>query len=212
MSVVLADVHRFCCPRDFGQGSLESLSEKASTSVQKTTGDVVTSSSLSSDYLKHGKSAREKRTKKAPFAQLPIDDMELKRETLSDAEISAYDKFDVKRGQIVEDIRFLLQENMSLLGDQFDMKKMECHFANFLPQIIRKTGRKKRKSIATTSAPKKEFLCQAYVQCAKRCSRKVDGQQQRYCGLHTILRFGDIHTGYLKKNNILRCKAHQEHQ
>ncbi len=44
--------------------------------------------------------------------------------------------------------------------------------------------------------------CMAYIQSGRQCSRMVRHSTRNYCGLHTILHYGDITTGYLNKNTI----------
>lgn len=44
--------------------------------------------------------------------------------------------------------------------------------------------------------------CLAYIQSGRQCSRKVRNRVGNYCGLHTVLHYGDVNTGFLNKNTI----------
>jgi hypothetical protein len=136
-----------------------------------------------------------------------IVDEPFDRQTLDQTDIAAYEKFDMRRQQIEQDIKYLLDENKDILGHHLDMSKVEQHFAGFFPHIpkksLRKSPRNLERKYLQDAAARPTTMCEAYVQNGKRCSRRVKVSGQQFCGLHTFFRFGDIRIGYLRKNNFL---------
>lgn len=112
-----------------------------------------------------------------------------------------FEIFNIKRHEIILDIARLMKT--------VDTKKSSKdalfqHLETYCPKFKISKKRKKYNSIqeATKSANVYSKRCMAYIQCGRRCSRNVKTDEQKYCGLHEILHYGDIETGFLNKNTI----------
>ncbi len=124
-----------------------------------------------------------------------------------------------------------LQKGLTMYDKDFYERKEEQELRDEMDKIIisleksqpkikintRKTKKNKDKSDVFTKCKKETdpkglvvhnhnssspVQCLAYIQSGRQCSRKVRNSNKSYCGLHNILHYGDINTGYLIKNTI----------
>lgn len=112
-----------------------------------------------------------------------------------------FEIFNIKRHEIILDVARLMKS--------VDIKK-NCkdaffhHLETFSPKF--KLSKKRKKSNLNPEPSSTANLyskrCMAFIQCGRRCSRNVKTNEQKYCGLHEILHYGDIETGFLNKNTI----------
>lgn len=131
-------------------------------------------------------------------------------------ESELFEIFNIHKQGLIRDIHNLLSDVCS----QDEMDKIIISLEKSQPKIkinTRKTKKNKDKSDVFTKCKKETdpkglvvhnhnssspVQCLAYIQSGRQCSRKVRNSNKSYCGLHNILHYGDINTGYLIKNTI----------
>jgi hypothetical protein len=162
---------------------------------QKTTTTTTTTTTNEKKDKKAKRSHQRKRTKRHLYENRQ------RFENLSEGDIIGLDIFDKKRAGISEQAKILLHTMRGLHSPQ-DFENILEHFDNFFPCLaISRSRRKQNQSTRKHLITDSEMRCIAYVQSGQQCSRRVKNKYDRYCGLHSVLRFGDLHTGYLKKNS-----------
>ena len=129
--------------------------------------------------------------------------------------------FCIKKQEHIRDIQDLLSHVYST----DELEKIIFFLENSQPKIKINTRKRKPQNLLfiENKSPKKKtseqphsqdkvtnesslvcepLQCLAYIQSGRQCSRKVRNRAGNYCGLHTVLHYGDVNTGFLNKNTI----------
>jgi hypothetical protein len=134
-------------------------------------------------------------------------------------ESDLFEIFNIQKQDLIRDIHNLLvdvcsQDELDKIIISLEKSRPKIKINN---RITKKTkGVCKNKSDVFTKSEKEivgkveddnqnssqSVQCWAYIQSGRRCSRKVRNSNKNYCGLHNVLHYGDIKTGYLIKNTI----------